>query len=114
MLELKTEAFGTINLLVTKGSVAEFEYFFKKPILNCIAEEWNSKHWFVMGYEAYKMACLKNREPHKYSLQDFQLDLTDSDFTAMVQVLDKALDELLGLTKLREAVEEQAKKKSKR
>lgn len=110
--EFKSKGLGDLQFLITKGAIAEVEYYFKKPILNCIAYEWTAKHWYVTFYECYKLACLKNKSKVKYTLDDFLIDL-DDDFADLVKLFDVELDKLLGLTELANKISEQADTKKK-
>lgn len=111
MKRFETESLGEIPLLVVKGAIAEFEYFFNKQVLVSISEGWTTKNWIVMAFESYKAACHREKIRPVCTLSNFQYDLKDEELAEMVKYIDAELDSVLGITKLLEALKEPKKKK---
>jgi len=113
MIRLDIKSLGEMAFYINKGSIGEWEDYFKTTWIKLIVEGLTFKHWYVLIFKAYEVACYRDKKTVIYNLKDIENGIEGDDFNKLIQLIDAELENVLQLSKMSQLIEEQSKGKKK-
>ena len=93
---IKNPELGELSFYANLGALGEFEDYYGKPWYSLLGNA-TKKMWFILLHKCYEVACKRRKEEIKYTVEDFILYFTKSDYESIVPVIEKDLMDEMGI-----------------
>lgn len=87
---------GEITFYPNLGAMGEFEDFYGKPWYLLLGNA-TRKMWFTLLHKCYEVACKRQKQEVKLSVDDFTLYFTKENYEEIIPIVEKDLMDELGI-----------------